>query len=617
MDQWLGLTDSCGNNESTKKTVDKPKRKRKYDDSFLQYGFTCSCEDGVEKPLCLICNETLSAESLKPSKLKRHLNTKHAESSDKPIQYFERLLKSSKKQKQFTENFFTVNERYMHASYEASYLIAKSTKPFSVGENLVLPAAVKMSEIVHGKKYGDEIRKIPLSNDTVARRIAEISDDQLQQLITRLKKSQKFAIQLDETTDVTKNAQLLVYVRYVHEENVEEELLFCRSLKSHTKGEDIFFKVDEFFTTAGLQWENCIGVCTDGAGAMMGKRAGFVAKVKEHATPERVTFTHCMIHREALTAKHMSLDLDTVLRDAVKIINYIKNNALNSRLFTNICKEQDSNYTSLLMHAEIRWLSRGYSIQRLLQLKDELVMFLTEQKSAFAELFLNDAWVLKLCYLSDIFGKLNDLNMSLQGKKCNIFTFNDRIEAFIKKLTIWKSRTEDGNLEMFAATDDYLTEKHLSNLLIVKVIVDHLNSLHTHFRKYFPTDIDSGKESWIREPFVSQLSDVTHLSLKAQEEFADLSSDKGLELLFSKQTLCDFWIRTRNEYPTLAELALDKLLPFCTTYLCEAAISKLTTIKSKTRASLETVEDALRPALSCIIPRMDHLCKKHQAHPSH
>ena len=209
------------------------------------------------------------------------------------------------------------------------------------------------------------------------------------------------------------------------------------------------------------------------------------------------------------------------------------------------------------------------------------------------------------------------MNISLQGKKCNIFTFKDRIEAFIKKLTIWKSRTEDGNLEMFGATNDYLTEKHLSNLLIVKVIADHLNSLETHFRKYFSTDIDSGKGRWIRKPFISQLSDVTHLPLNAQEEFADLSSDNGLELLFSKQTLCDFWIRTRNEYPTLSELALGKLLPFCTTYLCEAAFSKLTTIKSKNRSSLETVEDALRPALSCIIPRMDHLCKKHQAQRSH
>ena len=47
----------------------------------------------------------------------------------------------------------------MRASCKASYLIANSTTPFSVGENLILSAAVKMSEIVHGKKYGDDIRK--------------------------------------------------------------------------------------------------------------------------------------------------------------------------------------------------------------------------------------------------------------------------------------------------------------------------------------------------------------------------------------------------------------------------------------------------------------------------
>ena len=189
-----------------------------------------------------------------------------------------------------------MNEGYRCASYEASYLIAKSTKPFSVGENLVLLAAAKMSEIIHRKSMMTIFAEIPLSNDTVARRIAETSDDQFEKLIIRLRKNSKFAIQLDETTDALKNAQLVLYVRYVHEGNVEEKLLFCKSLQSYTKGEDSFFKVDEFFTTAGLQWKNCAGVCTDGAGAMVGKRAGFVAKVKEHANPERVTFTHGMIH---------------------------------------------------------------------------------------------------------------------------------------------------------------------------------------------------------------------------------------------------------------------------------------------------------------------------------
>ena len=85
---------------------------------------------------------------------------------------------------------------------------------------------------------------------------------------------------------------------------------------------------------------------------------------------------------------------------------------------------------------------------------------------------------------------------------------------------------------MFAATDDYLTGNNLSNFLIVKVIVNHLNSLHAHFRKYFSTDIDSGKESRIRELFISKLSDVTHLSLKARKSLQIYQATKVWNFYF-------------------------------------------------------------------------------------
>ena len=101
---------------------------------------------------------------MKPSKLKRHLSTKHATYCNKPKEYFERLLKSSNTEKQSFEKFVAVNEKYLLASYETSYLIAKNKKHCTIGEDLVLPAAIKMSEIVHGKKYGDEIRKIPFQH---------------------------------------------------------------------------------------------------------------------------------------------------------------------------------------------------------------------------------------------------------------------------------------------------------------------------------------------------------------------------------------------------------------------------------------------------------------------
>jgi len=63
-----------------------------------------------------------------------------------------------------------------------------------------------------------------------------------------------------------------------------------------------------------------------------------------------------------------------------------------------------------------------------------------------------------------------------------------------------------------------------------------------------------------------------------------------------------FWRRIRNECTLISDLY--ELLPFCTTYLCEAASLKLI----KIRSFLKNVENVLRPPLSCINLRVDNLC---------
>ena len=132
---------------------------------------------------------------------------------------------------------------------------------------------------------------------------------------------------------------------------------FFQPLEGQTTGIDIFIKVDTFFKGVDFSWDNCISVCTDGAAAMADKDIGFQSKVKS-ATNTSITFTHCMIHREALVAKKMSTDLHKVLSVAIKIINYIKSNALNSHLFRNLCQDMDSEYQSLLLRTAIRWHSK-------------------------------------------------------------------------------------------------------------------------------------------------------------------------------------------------------------------------------------------------------------------
>ena len=46
---------------------------------------------------------------------------------------------------------------------------------------------------------------------------------------------------------------------------------------------------------------------------------------------------------------------------------------------------------------------------------------------------------------------------------------------------------------------------------------------------------------WIQNPFLVEVEKVCHLTLKAQEELAELSSDSSLKTMFAKMSLNSFW----------------------------------------------------------------------------
>ena len=84
--------------------------------------------------------------------------------------------------------------------------------------------------------------------NTAKCRIREISVDIADQVTEGIKAS-KFglAIQVDESTDITNYCQLLIYDRYIQDNNVKTELLISEELPDTTRGKDIFNLLDKYF----------------------------------------------------------------------------------------------------------------------------------------------------------------------------------------------------------------------------------------------------------------------------------------------------------------------------------------------------------------------------------
>lgn len=334
---------------------------------------------------------------MKPSKLLRHLETKHPALKDKPSEYFERKEHEQEGQKQLLRATTPTNASALRASYLVANRIAKAKKPFTTEEELILPTTKDICRELLGEAAVKKIAHVPLSATTVTRSIEEIAEDIETQLLERINTSPWYALQVDESTDLDNKAILLVYVRYLYQEDVHEDMLCALSLPTKTTAAEVFKSLDDYIS-GKLKWSFCVGICTDGAAAMTGRLSGLTTRIKEVA-PECES-THCVIHREMLASRKIPPELNSVLNDVVKVINHIKAHALNSRLFEQLCEEMNAEHRHLLLYTEIRWLSRGRSLARVFELREPLQRFLSEKKSPLAAHFSDEEWVAKLATYS-------------------------------------------------------------------------------------------------------------------------------------------------------------------------------------------------------------------------
>ncbi|PNF17745.1 hypothetical protein B7P43_G07069 [Cryptotermes secundus] len=257
-------------------SLSKPQKKRKVDLECRAFkaewseNYFVTELDG--KALCLLCSDTVAV--LKEYNIRRHYQTKHSAqysqlTGKERSQKLETLKRSISLQRSFFTKMKNENKAASKVSLRVAHLLAKEGKPFTDGELIKSCLIVAVEEMCPEKM--DLFNNISLSARTVARRVEDIGSNITNQLINKANDFEWFSLALDESTDITDTAQLLLFIRGVNADfEVTEELASMNSLRGTTTGEDIFKEVEEMLTKYNLKWNQLKCVTTDGGKNMSG-----------------------------------------------------------------------------------------------------------------------------------------------------------------------------------------------------------------------------------------------------------------------------------------------------------------------------------------------------------
>jgi len=205
-------------------------------------------------------------------------------------------------------------------------------------------------------------------------------------------------------------------------------------------------------------------------------------------------------------------------------------------------------HESLLLHTEVRWLFRGKALTRLMELRAEVAPYLMDHNALLATVLNDGDWVCKLVYLADIFSKINEMNLSLQGKTVTVFDANAKVSSFKRKLMYWLECVKKEDIDCFPLTKSFLNENNIKiQGKLQKNIPAHLEALKDSFEHYFPAAQEEGLHEfkWVLDVFRVNKKPPS-LNSAEYEVLIDLTSHSELKIAFQNQSLPEFWLHLQG-----------------------------------------------------------------------
>lgn len=559
------------------------------------------------KAVCLVCNHT--AAVFKKYNLKRHFSRKHSEYeciSAEELKSISEILLG----KWIDEQSMITQQRNSEiATTKASYLIAhkiaKKCKT-SVDSEFLKECMVEVAELLcPDKKHLFE--NIDLSS-TFVHQIDNISDNLLEQLNSKAETFVFCSLALVESCNISDTSQLAIFIRGISDNfEITEELLGLYPLKSITRDQDLFLAVQECMAKIHINWDKIVSITTDGCPSLIAEDIELSKMIKDHVkkiNPQKeIIVLHCMLHQEVLCKK--VLKFEHVVTLVMKIVNFIRGNALHHQQFTSLFDEVDCED----FDANVRWSSFANVLKKVYEVFDEIVNNLnaTNKIDSFPQL-ANEHWLNDFYFLVDLLTYLNNLDLKLQGQGLFAFDTYTNVTSFMAKLQLFSKQFMEQQLLHFPTLQR--RSEHLKSEDFIKY-GNTVTDLHNEFSRRFE-DFKKIQEDLelVSLPFSFNVDDAPP---NIQLQLIDMRSNQLLKEEFrNNKKLPKFYAcLDEKKFDKLRNYAQQFLVIFGSTYICEKTFSLMKYTKSQYKMEItdEKLQSVIRIATSELSPDFEDIIK--------
>ena len=235
--------------------------------------------DGSENSFCQLCHAIMQprlSAVVSHEKTKKHQQKVRAAASTLPLP----VVRTQR-----------VAENVRHAELQLAIFTAC---------HMSFQAVDHLGEVITHNGEGSPLGRIKLHRTKCSKLVTEVVAPALKEELREDIKGKKFAVLIDESTDVASHKLLCVVLRYFSEREGQILTEFLDLLQVvEATGEVLFNALKESLTNIGLSLVDCIGFGCDGASSMVRKHNSVWSHIKQESP--NCLLVSCICHSLALS----------------------------------------------------------------------------------------------------------------------------------------------------------------------------------------------------------------------------------------------------------------------------------------------------------------------------